>query len=287
MTARGLFIDTKRMKVQARGYAKFFNINERPETKLDMLQYRFKFPVYTYVKYNGFLGLLSYNPETDDLLFSTKAMIEGDFCKYFRDIFYNTLSEESIQKIKEYLKNNDVTFAFEVIDQENDPHIIEYPFSKNIILLDIIYNKVEFERYSYSNLCVTGNSLGLQVKKNGAILNNWSEFYDWYTEVTQEDYKLNGEVIEGYVIEDSDNFMVKAKLAYYNFWKFMRAVAQCTIKIGYFRQTSALTTPTANYFYGWLKQKRKEAFENGTLKEIPFDIINLRHLFEKEYKIEE
>ena len=76
--------------------------------------------------------------------------------------------------------------------------------------------------------------------------------------------------------------MIKLKLAYYNFWKFMRGVAHETIKKGYIdpRRTSALTTPLANAFYGWIKEKRAAVFESGgDLELIPKSIITLRAMF--------
>mgnify|MGYP001852480971 CR=1 FL=1 len=66
--ARGLFIDTESNKVVARAYEKFFNINERSETKFGVLKNVLRFPVMAYVKENGFLGLVSYNHKTGDLL---------------------------------------------------------------------------------------------------------------------------------------------------------------------------------------------------------------------------
>lgn len=42
--ARGLYLDTVRGKVAARAYDKFFNIGEREETHMDMLQRRLRFP---------------------------------------------------------------------------------------------------------------------------------------------------------------------------------------------------------------------------------------------------
>lgn len=56
--ARGLYIDTVDYKIVARSYDKFFNINERPETILNNLQYKLQFPVVAYVKENGFLGIV-------------------------------------------------------------------------------------------------------------------------------------------------------------------------------------------------------------------------------------
>lgn len=57
--ARGLYINVPQQKVVARAYDKFFNVNERPETKFDMLQYKLSFPAVAYVKENGFLGIVS------------------------------------------------------------------------------------------------------------------------------------------------------------------------------------------------------------------------------------
>ena len=51
--ARGLYIDTFKGRIAARAYDKFFNINERPETKFDMLQHKLQFPVTAYVKENN------------------------------------------------------------------------------------------------------------------------------------------------------------------------------------------------------------------------------------------
>lgn len=92
-----------------------------------------------------------------------------------------------------------------------------------------------------------------------------------------EDYKYNGNHIEGFVLEDADGYMVKLKLAYYNFWKFMRSVAHEAIRKGYIdnRRTSALTTPLSNQFYGWVKTLH----DMEDLELVPRDICTLRKLF--------
>ena len=71
--ARGLYLDTNKGKVFARAYDKFFNINEREETKFDRLSNKLKFPVTCFVKENGFLGIVSYNEYEDDLFITTKS----------------------------------------------------------------------------------------------------------------------------------------------------------------------------------------------------------------------
>lgn len=71
--------------------------------------------------------------------------------------------------------------------------------------------------------------------------------------------------------------MVKLKLAYYNFWKFMRAVSHEAIRKGYIdpRRTSALTTALANQYYGWVKTLH----DREDRDQLPRDICTLRKMF--------
>lgn len=275
--ARGLFLDTEKFKVVARSYDKFFNINQREETKFDALQRTLEFPVAAYVKENGFLGIVSWNEYTDDLFITSKSDPEGPFSEWLRDMVYTKISKENLEKMKKYIKENDVSFVFECCDMEHDPHIIDYPESK-LVLLDIVYNTLEFQKYNYEDMAHVGRDLGLTIKKQAYELSTWQEFYDWYFEVLEEDYEYRGDKIEGFVIEDANGYMVKLKLAYYNFWKFMRGIAHETLKKGYTNRTSLLTTSVANEFYAWCKKQ----FENGKADELPRDIVTLRKMFYKE-----
>ena len=84
--------------------------------------------------------------------------------------------------------------------------------------------------------------------------------------------------VRGFVVGGANGYMVKLKLAYYSFWKFMRSIAHETLRKGYIdpRKTAALTTPLANHFYGWLKTLWANT-ENRD--EIPREIVTLRRLF--------
>lgn len=274
--ARGLYIDTDKCRVVARGYSKFFNINERPETKFDMLKYKLRFPVTAYVKENGFLGIVSYNEYTDDLFITTKSNPEGDYAKWLKDMLYKKVSKENLDMMKEYIKEHNVSFVFECVDMEHDPHIIEYPESK-LYLLDIICNDIEFKKYDFDTLCYLSNKFGLIHKEKAYEISTWQEFFDWYQEILDNDYEYKGQKIEGFVIEDSVGYMTKVKLYYYNFWKFMRSIAYESIRKGCIspQRTSALTTPLANEFYYWVKNLHNDNdFEN-----IPNDICTLRKAF--------
>lgn len=275
--SRGLYLDTLKGKVVARAYDKFFNINERPETKFDMLQYKLQFPVTAYVKENGFFGIVSYNEYEDDLLIASKSTLDSQFAQWFREMLYEKVSAENIQEMKKYIKEHNVSFVFECVDMKNDPHIIEYPNSE-LFLLDIVQNDMSFSKYEYDTMVDIANQFGLTPKEKAFEIATWQEFFDWYYDILEEDYEYEGRKIEGFVIEDSVGYMTKLKLTYYNFWKFMRSISHEAIRNGYIRKTSALTTPTANEYYAWVRKLHDVEDKDS----IPRDICTLRRLFYKD-----
>lgn len=287
--ARGLYINVPKQKVVARAYEKFFNINERPETKLDMLQHKLAFPVTAYVKENGFLGLVSWNEEDDSLFVTTKSSPDGDFAQWFMGNLQDQLGDDTLGRIKVYAKEHGVTFVFECVDMQNDPHVIDYPESR-LYLLDIIYNDLQYRKLPFEELCHVAESLGITHKEKAFEIDNWQDFFEWYYTVTDEDYLYEGRRIEGFVVEDANGYMVKLKLTYYHFWKFMRGIAHEAIRKGYIdpKRTAALTTPLANRFYAWAKtlHDREDA------EFLPKDICTLRRMFfetdiGKQFAIEE
>lgn len=275
--ARGLYLNTFKGKVVARAYNKFFNVNERPETKLDMLQNKLQFPVTAYVKENGYLGIVSYDEYNDDLFIASKSTIDSQFAEWLKEALYERVTPENREKMKQYAKDNNVSFVFENVDMKNDPHVIEYPESK-LYLLDIVYNQMEFKKYDYETMCDIAHQFGLTPKEKAFEIANWQDFYDWYYDVLKEDYEYNSRKIEGFVIEDSVGYMVKLKLTYYNFWKYMRAISHEAIRKGYINKTSVLTTPIANEYYAWVRKLHNVE----DIDSVPKDICTLRRLFFKD-----
>lgn len=276
--ARGLYIDTDRMKIAARSYNKFFSVNQRPECRFEALQHTLQFPVTCYVKENGFLGLISYNPDTDDLFITTKSSPEGPFAEWLKDMVYRKVQNTDL--MKQICKEQDVTFVFECVDMKNDPHIIKYQ-DDELFLLAIVKNSMDFIQYEYDDLVNTANEIGVKCKTKAIELGTWAEFVDWYNEVLDSDYEFNGRIIEGFVIEDSAGYMTKVKLTYYNFWKFMRGLTHEVLQRGYFHKTSALTTPTANDYYGFIKNVF-DTTDKETRQSLPRDIIYWRDKFYSE-----
>lgn len=267
--ARGLFINTANGTVVARSYPKFFNVNERAETKFSMLQHKLKFPVTAYVKENGFLGMVSYNPETDDFFIASKSTPEGDFAGWLHDMFFANVKNPDA--LKDYLMRKNVTLVFECVDMVNDPHIIKYDTSQ-LFLLDVVKNQLNFEKLPYSQVVEIGNEYGFEVKTKAIQIQNWQDFRNWYNEVMAENYQFNGRIIEGFVIEDSVGFMVKIKLDYYKLWKHMRGVAQSVFRSGHYRRMGSLLTPLQNQFYGFCQELAKQ-------EDHPTHIIELRDMF--------
>ena len=274
--ARGLYINIPKAEVVARAYDKFFNVNERPETKLEALADKLAFPVTAYVKENGFLGIVSYNDEDDSLFVTTKSDPEGEFADWFRSILNEKVEEATRNKIKEFAKVNNVSLVFECVDMKHDPHVIEYP-DDTLYLLDIVYNDLNFRKYDFADLCRVADTFGLRHKEKAFVIDDWQTFYDWYRNVLDSDYLYNGRRIEGFVVEDYNGYMVKLKLAYYNLWKFLRSIAREAIKKGYIDspRTSKLVTPLENQFYGWARTLH----DREDVDELPKDICSLRKMF--------
>ena len=275
--ARGLYLDTVKGKVVARAYEKFFNINERPETKLESLEGKLKFPITAYVKENGYLGIVSYNEYEDALFIASKSTIDSQYARWFQEMLQAKVAPQKLEELKAFVRDNNVSFVFECVDMEHDPHIIEYP-ENGLYLLDIVQNDMKFAKYEYDQMVVIANQLGLVPKEKAVEIATWQEFFDWYYAVLETEYEYQERKIEGFVIEDSAGYMTKLKLSYYNFWKFMRGVSQEVIRNGYIRRTSLLTTPLANEYYAWVRKLHEVEDKDG----IPRDICSLRRLFYQE-----
>lgn len=277
--ARGLFVDISKMKICCRSYNKFFYLNQGECPDFAELKEKLEFPLYAYVKENGFLGLLSYDEYTDDFRFCSKSVIGGEFADWFKDIFFATTKETDRTKILQYLKDNNVTFIFEVIDADHDPHIIEYPASK-IVLLDIVKNQLLLKTLPYQEMCKVADDFGLIHKKLGYVIENWPQFCVWYDQVQEDGYLYNDNgkdiYIEGFVVTDSNGFMFKLKTYYYIYWKKLRPIVYQVWHKGYIEGTGQLFDKTQNLFYGFLQTLYRSTEDKESL---PRDIVTLRRMF--------
>lgn len=263
--ARGLYVNTDTREVVVRSYDKFFNVNERPETEFRTLAKTFSYPVTAYVKYNGYLGLVGYDKQSDEMLVTTKSQLGGDYANWMEDVI-NTWDSDKVELMKQYVKDNNCTLTFEVIVPEHDTHMIKYD-KEELVLLSIVRNNIEFEQLPYDEVVELAQHLNLNCKEKAIVLHDKQEFLSWYNEVTQECYQYNNEFVEGFVLEDSKGFMTKIKCDYYNFWKNMRGLVGRYKKQGDDIDTSNFGEK-AKRFLEFLKTLPKE--------QLDYDIITLR-----------
>ncbi|WJJ55323.1 hypothetical protein QB910_000079 [Dabrowskivirus KKP3916] len=274
MKARGLFINVETGEIVSRSYNKFFNINERSDTKIHRLRDRLKFPVNVFLKENGYLGIVGYDSQSGELVISSKSRIDGDFAVRFRELFFEQFDSKQVEVIKNVCKETNVSLVFEVIDPIFDPHIIEYK-SPQLVLLDMVSRNVEYSKRDYSIVKIFAGIIGVKVKEHVATLYDWTEFYNFYNAVVVD---LEDE-IEGYVFEDANGFMTKLKTPYYNFWKHMRTVKdQVAHDISKVEQ-GWLYTPLHNKVFAFFRDyPDRESLKHK-------DIITLRKEFFESQKI--
>lgn len=272
--ARGLFCDMDTETVVARSFDKFFAIDERPETSMDVLKDTLKFPVAAYRKENGFLGICSYRAdECNNLFLASKSTNQGEYADYFRSIFNDTMPWHMQTQFADMLRSMNCSAVFEVIDPHHDPHIVEYDKSK-IILLALIKNDFHYTSLSYWMVEEVARIYKLECKELVATINNWDDFVEFYE-------KAKGESkVEGYVFEDNNGFMLKLKTDWYKYWKRIRSVIQAINKGKApfeIRQKYRITfedNALMDFLYDYVFEAQEYGFENA-LKDIP----NVRRLF--------
>ena len=214
--ARGLFINKVDGDIVARSYNKFFQYDEKPETK-DYVDNHLVYPLYISKKFNGFLGIISvYN---DEFFVATKSTNEGEYCEYFKEILNKTIfaNEEDKNELFTVLKEHNCTATFEVMDMVNDQHIV---YEENpLALLDFIPNTLDINGIDKDvelseTLKEELNIKSIVIAKNKVI--NTKEELEDFLNMTEE------EELEGAVITDSNGFMWKYKTNFYRFWKTER-----------------------------------------------------------------
>lgn len=219
-TARGLFVDNKTEKVICRSYNKFFNWGEVEATRPENLKKTLVFPVTAYKKENGFLAMVSYDWNKEELMVCSKSVNTGEFVGMIKEAL-DLLGDGVKAKLKAFARDNNCSFVFECVNQDKDPHIIRY--DKNVLfLLDIVENSFYMNRKPYAEVQQIATDMGLTCKSVSYVFETWEALYEFVKEQDRSDTIR----YEGWVFEDANGFMVKYKSKFYRFWKQMRAVKQ-------------------------------------------------------------
>lgn len=220
--ARGLFC--RGTNVVARSFDKFFNIGERES--LETIANNMEYPVVSYRKENGYLGIVSYDSLTDELFVSSKSTSESKFALFFKHKLNEIEDEKGISLYKHLYdllkRSNKYSFVFEVCDSQIDPHMVNYKTTE-LFLLEAFDNSLKESTLDYSTLSGIADLLpGVSVKKVDKVLKTKDELLDYissYESVTKD--RIDTE-LEGFVLEDSKHYRVKYKTKWYRFWKHVR-----------------------------------------------------------------
>ena len=265
--ARGLFLDNQTGEIVARGFEKFFGYRERQFNSDEFLRESLAYPVVAYRKYNGFLGILGYN--ADGLLFCSKSTVGGDYADIFKRIFFK--HGHDVDGLLAYMRERHVGLVFEVIDPVNDPHIVEYP-DERIVLLDAISLEEEFRDIPFEELDRIAHQFNFMVKQIVRVFEDWESLQGFLKEVdgdgTTED--------EGCVVVDAKGYQFKLKGAWYRKWKMLRSFKD-KIARGHLVDIAGISDPESIAFIGWAKRKGAEYCERNS-------IIQMRKEFAKEQK---
>ena len=132
--ARGLF--TRNNQVVGRGFNKFFQVDQMPDSTIDSLE----FPVIVERKHNGFLGIAFYDTDTDKIRIYSKGGSD----------VYSPLAETMLKQLGWYDRlvryyedkvNQNTTVLFEIVVPKKSQHPIRYG-SNAVFPLAIIKNNM-------------------------------------------------------------------------------------------------------------------------------------------------
>lgn len=231
--ARGLFVDSISGKVVARSYDKFFNFGEQSDEQKE--KESLVYPVRIAKKENGFLGILSWDTRTNQLVLASKSTTEGDHAKLFRDV-WNLNSWHNQSLIVQLCQKYNASAIFEVCHPD-DVHIVDYNKEPKLFLLDFVPNHLHLKG---KNIDLGFSEMLCKLVKKEYKLDDKTDslrLVEKHICNTPEEMKqctdaiMKKDNIEGYVLTDNNGTMYKKKTDYYLLWKYRRNTME-DIKIG-------------------------------------------------------
>lgn len=219
--ARGLFTLEKTGEIVARGYDKFFNVNELPLVKEEILRNDTIGPYTITVKNNGCIILVS-GTENNELVVCSKHSTgdRSDITKNHATVAQAAL-ELQLSKVnmspKEFaniLYSGKITVLCEYCDDGFEEHVLEYKNDKaGLYLHGMNLNTVNFKTYPMDKVNEFAQLYGFK-QTDYILLDTFDETLE-FARKTNETGKFKGEEIEGFVIrcfqKDGSDFFFKYK----------------------------------------------------------------------------
>ena len=231
--ARGLFIDHLDNTICARSYEKFFNHGERAETGDEALEKSVVFPVDGFDKLNGFLCITGYSERTGELIVASKNRVDGTFAEYAQALVRDKLGEGGMERLLRFNRDQNASLVFEAVDVVNDPHIIDYPESR-LVLIGCVRRSEAFEQADYDTLVSIARWLGCEVKERlFPRIKDWRALSAIMTRVESDPNWRRDNPTEGIVFQDSagriegrSDFQWKSKAYFYARLKRCRSAVE-------------------------------------------------------------
>ncbi|KAJ2198143.1 trna ligase [Coemansia sp. RSA 522] len=258
--ARGLFTCTEdgEVRIAARGYNKFFNINEVPKTNWSWIEDNTHGPYEMTVKEDGCFIMASGLDGGKTLLVTSKHAVVVPHAQMGRQWMEQHLSKAGKTSIEfaTFLHERNATAVFELCDDAFEEHILEYPErARGLYLHGINRNSVELDTWASTEVAKVAEYFGFKVVQRFEF-NSAPEGRELADSV-RKDEMLEGRIIEGFVMRCKLNgtdepymFKIKYDIPYLMFREW-RVVTNCILSNKPFRTSYPLTK---NYA-AWVKQQ--------------------------------
>lgn len=218
---RGLVLNNKTGDIVARGFDKFYELNEQGFTThtLEALKAKNTGALNVFEQEDGRLAMIGYDMENTTLVFASKNGIDTPDTESFKKMILSKFKTSELEFMKVFANKHNVNYIFEVIDPVNDPKVIKAD-EPSLVLLSVVKRDVVFSQLTYENLeSFAGNFENIEAKKKFVSFNTFENFEKFCTALSNETAFKTKRHMEGFVVEGSGMFMVK--LPYYQFWKAM------------------------------------------------------------------
>lgn len=218
---RGLVVNNKTGDIVARGFDKFYELNEKgiESNSIEVLRNTIKGSMNVFEQEDGRLAMIGYDVETTSLVFTAKDGLDTPEAAAFKQKVLKTFKSSELEFMKVFANKHNVNYIFEVVDPTDSSKIIktDEPY---IVLLGVVKRDVVFSQLTYDNLTAFADNLeNVIAKKKFVNFNTFENFEKFCNALSNESAFKTKRHMEGFVIEGSSTFMVK--LPYYQFWKSM------------------------------------------------------------------
>ncbi|OMJ25064.1 tRNA ligase [Smittium culicis] len=212
--ARGLFITKiaeNNYKIAARGYNKFFNINETKNTKWDSISQNTSGPYEVTLKENGCIIFIS-ALDPQNLLICSKHSLKSEHATKGKEWLQLHLASKNKTEadFASFLYQHSVTAIFELCDDSFEEHILEYPKEiTGLHLHGINRNTATLHTWPTDHVNLVSLEFGF-IPINSQIFDTAKEVEEFADKI-RKDKIFKGRHIEGFVVRAKPNVVLNKK----------------------------------------------------------------------------